>query len=136
MFVTLGYCFNRDGKGTQGQDTTLRKGIGSWWRDAYIYRSRGVPLKIKYQRIISHVLSTVLNGSINWNWTEALARSVRFWESKIMPLTFRPKKFPDEEWVSYRKRTVTTMRTRWQRMGLVSLDDLCSTKICKMGENY
>ena len=46
---------------------TLRKGMGSWWRDACIYRFKGVPLKTKCQRVISHVFSTVLNGSINWN---------------------------------------------------------------------
>ena len=74
IFVILGYCFNRDGKGTQGIDMTLRKGMGSGWRDVYIYRSRIVPLKIKCQRVISHVFSTVLNGSVNWNWTVAMAR--------------------------------------------------------------
>ena len=50
IFVVLGYCFNRDGKGTQGVDMTLRKGMGSWWRDVSIYRSRSVQLKTKCQR--------------------------------------------------------------------------------------
>ena len=42
VFEVLGYLFQRAGKGTQGIEKTLRKGMGSWWRDAEIYRSRSV----------------------------------------------------------------------------------------------
>ena len=40
VFEVLGYRFQRDGKGTQGVEKTLRKGMGSWWRDTCIYRSK------------------------------------------------------------------------------------------------
>ena len=66
VFDVLGYRFNRAGKGAQGVEKTLRKGMASWWRDVYIYRSRSVPLKTKCQRVVSHVFSTPFNGSLNW----------------------------------------------------------------------
>ena len=40
VFDVLGYRFHRNGKGTQGIEKTLRKGMGSWWRDGHIYRSK------------------------------------------------------------------------------------------------
>ena len=49
-------------KGAQEVKKTLRKGMGSWWRDVYIYRSRSVPLQTKCQRVVCHVFSTALNG--------------------------------------------------------------------------
>ena len=49
VFEVLGYRFQRDGKGPQGVEKTLRKGLGSWWRDAYIYPSKNVSLKTKCQ---------------------------------------------------------------------------------------
>ena len=58
VFEVLGYRFQRDGKGTQGVEKTLRKGMGSWWCDAYIYRSKSVSLTTKCQRVISHVFGT------------------------------------------------------------------------------
>ena len=42
VFDVLGYRFQRDGTGTQGVEKTLRKGMGSWWPDAYIYLARKV----------------------------------------------------------------------------------------------
>ena len=40
---------------------TLRKGMGSWWRDGYMCRSKSVLMKTK---TVSHVFSTTLNGSV------------------------------------------------------------------------
>ena len=43
VFVVLGYRFHRDGKGFQGAERTMRKGMDSWWRDKFIHRSREYP---------------------------------------------------------------------------------------------
>ena len=82
VFEVLGYRFQRDGKSTQGVGKTLRKGMGSWWRDAYIYRSKSVSLTAKCQRVISHVFSTALNSSANWTRNAYNARLVHRWETK------------------------------------------------------
>ena len=86
VFEVLGYHFQRDGKGTQGVEKTLRKGMGSWWRDAYICRSKSVSLTTKCQRVISPVFSTALNSSANWTRNVYNARMVHRWETKIMRL--------------------------------------------------
>ena len=54
VFDVLGYRISRDGKGVQGTEKTLRKGLGSWWRDGYICRARSVPMKTKCNRVVSH----------------------------------------------------------------------------------
>ena len=69
VFEVLGYRFHRDGQSVQGADRTLCKGVGSWWRDGYIYRSKCLRLKTKRQRVVSHVFGTALNGSVNWPWS-------------------------------------------------------------------
>ena len=63
VFEVLGYRCHRDGKGFQGAERTMCKGLGSWWRGKYIYRSKTVPMAAKCKRVHSHVYSTVLNGS-------------------------------------------------------------------------
>ena len=131
VFDVLGYRFNREGKGAQGVEKTLRKGMGSWWRDVYIYRSRSVPLKTKCRRVVSHVFSTALNGSVNWNWTVTITCMVHYWETKILRLTLRPKMLPGEEWITYKARTARVMRSRWQKMGLASLADFVANKLGK-----
>ena len=57
VFDVLGYRFHRDGKGFQGAERTMCKGLRSWWRDKDIYRSKTVPMTVKCKR--------GLNGSIN-----------------------------------------------------------------------
>ena len=100
VFEVLVCRFQRDGKGTQGVEKTLRKGMGSWWRDAKINLSKSVSLATKCQRVISHVFSTALNSSVNWTWNVCYARMVHRWETKILRLTFSPKMQPGEEWVA------------------------------------
>ena len=127
----VAYRFQRDGKRTQEVEKTLRKGTGSWWRDAFIYRSKSVSPKTKCQRVISHVFSTALNSSANWTWNINNARMVHRWETKILRLTFRPKMQPGEEWVTYKVRTARMMRLKWKKMGLSSLAELCAEKVWK-----
>ena len=92
VFDVLGYRFHQDWKGAHGTEKTLRKGMGSWWRDGYICCSKSVPMKTKCQRVVSHVFSTALNSSINWPWTVTTLTKVRLWESQIQRLTLRPKR--------------------------------------------
>ena len=47
VFEVLGYRYHRDGKGFQGAERGMCKGMGSWWRDKYIYRSKAVPTAAK-----------------------------------------------------------------------------------------
>ena len=47
VFEVLGYRFHRDGKGFQGAERKLCKGMGSWWRDNFTYRSKGVPMIVR-----------------------------------------------------------------------------------------
>ena len=51
VFDVLGHRFHRDGERAQGTEKTLRKGVGSWWRDGYICRSRSVPTKTTCRRV-------------------------------------------------------------------------------------
>ena len=88
------------GKGSQGAGRTVRKGIASWWRDGYIYRSKSVPTKTKCRRVLSHACSTALDGSVNWPWSVTMLAKVRTWEATIL----RPKMYAGESWVGFRKR--------------------------------
>ena len=45
VFEVLGCRCHLDVKGFQGAERTMCKGLGSWWRDKFIYRSRTVPMK-------------------------------------------------------------------------------------------
>ena len=64
VYDVLDYRFHRDGKGTQWAETTLRNGMGSWWRDGNTYRSKSAPMKTKCHRVVSHVVPTALKGSV------------------------------------------------------------------------
>ena len=77
VFEVLGYRYHRDGKGFQGAERTMCKGVGCLWRDKFIYRSKTVPMLTKCWRVLSHVSSTALNGSINWPWSAAMIDKVR-----------------------------------------------------------
>ena len=68
-FDLLEYRFRRNGKGIQGTERMLKTGMGSWWRNALIYRAKGLSLKTKCERVVSHVVSTALNGRVNWPWS-------------------------------------------------------------------
>ena len=117
VFDVLGYRFHRDGKGFQGAERTICKGLRSWWRDKYICRSKTVPMTAKCKRVHSHVCSTVLNGSINWPLRGAMINKVRAWEAQILRLTFRPRMRLDETWVGCKIRT-SFLRNSWRKMGL------------------
>ena len=52
-FDLLGLRSRRTGKGIQGTEKTLRKGMGLWWRR-------------KCDRVVSHVFSTALKESVRW----------------------------------------------------------------------
>ena len=45
------------GKGFLGAERTMRKGMGSWWRDKLICRSRTVPMLSECRRVLSHIHS-------------------------------------------------------------------------------
>ena len=88
VFDVLGYRSHRDEKGFQGAERTLCKGMGSWWRDKFIYRSKTVPMIVKCRRVHCHVYSTALNGNIIWPWSSVMPSKVWAWEAKILRLTF------------------------------------------------
>ena len=98
VFEVLGSRYHRDGKGFQGAERTMCKGMGSWWRDKNIHRSKTVPMVTKCKRVHSRVYSTVLNGSINWPWSGAMINKIRAQEAKILRLTFRSRRMPDDTW--------------------------------------
>ena len=75
------------------------------WRDKYIYRAKTVSMTTKCKRVHSHVFSTVLDGSINWPWSDATIIKVHAWEAQILGLTFRLRMRPDETCVSYKMIT-------------------------------
>ena len=52
--------FRRTGRGIQRTEKTLRKGIGSWWRDGYIHRAMSVFfLSVKEWLVMSSALHWV-----------------------------------------------------------------------------
>ena len=102
------------------------KGLRSWWRDKYIYRSKTVPMTAKCERVHSHVYSTVLNGSINWPWSGATINKVRAW---VLRLTFRPRKRPDKTWEAYKIRTSRFQKNSWRKIGVLLLTEKIASKI-------
>ena len=40
-----------------GTEKTLRKGMGSWWRDGHVCRAKGVSFRRKCDRVVGHVFS-------------------------------------------------------------------------------
>ena len=111
VFDVLGFRFRRDGKGMQGTEKTLRTGLGSLWRDGYIHR----------HRVVSHVFSTALHGSVNWLWSAARTTNIHNRESKILRQTFRPRMRTGEDWVEYRKRSSRARRTKWRKLNLPTM---------------
>ena len=87
VFGVLG-CrfFHRDGKGYQGAELTVCKGMGSC-RYKFICRSKGVSVWANCRRVHIHVCSTALNGA-NWPWRVAMLNKVWAGEAKIQRLTF------------------------------------------------
>ena len=65
-FNVVGHRFHRGGKGFQAAERSMSKALRSWWRDKHINFSKTVPLTTNFERVYSHVYSTVLNGTINW----------------------------------------------------------------------
>ena len=120
VFDVLGNRCHRCGKGFQGEERTMCKGMGSWWRDKYIYRLGTVPMLTKCWRVLSHVHS--LNGSINWPWSAAMIDKVRAWQAKILRLTFRPRLKPGETWVGKRKKDCTIVTNELEEDGFAAAD--------------
>ena len=121
VFEVLGHRFHRAGKGSQGAERTLCKGMGSWWRDGYIHKSKSVPMKTKCRRVVSHVYCTALFGRVTWPWSVTMLAKVRAWKAKTLRLTLRPEMYAGESWVGYRKRTAKSMRTKWRQVGLPTM---------------
>ena len=103
VFGVMECRFHRDGKGMQEIDKTLRKGLGSWWRDAHIHRSKSVSMQVKCRRVVSNMFSTVLNGSANWSWNADTSLKVHQWETKILRLTIQTE--ADPRWRAGRIQT-------------------------------
>ena len=129
VFDVLGYRFHRDEKLFQGAERTMCKGPRCWRRDKHIYRSRTVPKTAKCKRMHSHVISTILNGSINWPWSGAMINKVRACEAQILHLTFRTRMRPDETWVGDKIRTSRFPRNSWRKTGLPLLTEKIASKI-------
>ena len=84
----LGNRFRRTGKGIQWAEMTLKQ----LWEVA-----KNVSLRRKCDRVVGHVFSAALDGSVTWAWS---MMRVKRWESKILRLTFREAR---EDWVEYGK---------------------------------
>ena len=56
--------FRRTGRRIQRTEKTLSKGMGSWWRDGFIRRAKSVSSSRKCDRVVSHLFSTALDGSV------------------------------------------------------------------------
>ena len=82
--------------------------------------------------MISQVFSTELNSNANWTWNVYNARLVHRWKTQILRLTFRPKMQPGEGSVVYKASTARMLRTKWIRLRLPSLAELCAEKVWKM----
>ena len=109
-----------------GKDSKARSELCA---DKFIYRSKTVPMSSTCRRVLSHVQSTALNGSIKWPWSAAMIDKVRAWEAQILRLTFRPCMKPDENWVGHTKRNAQSLRKSWRKMGLLLLTEKIASKI-------
>ena len=98
------YRFRR----TQGIERTLRQGMTSWWRDAHIYRTKSVRMRVNCYFVVNHAPSTKRNGS--GMGVGAVVTKVKRWGPQIMRLTLKSKMKAGDGWVEYRKRTPREMR--------------------------
>ena len=76
----------------------------------------------KCKRVHSHVYSTVLNGSINWPWSEAIINKVRAWEAQMLRLTFRPRMRPDDHLCLLQNKNVAVSAQQLEEDGLAVAD--------------
>ena len=74
--------------------------------------------------------STEQQCELTWNVYNACM--VHRWETEILRLTFRPKMQPGGEWVACSASTARMLRTRWKKLGVPSLAELCAEKVWKM----
>ena len=111
----VGSRYHLDGKGFQGVEYTMCKGLGNLSRDKDIYRSKTVPMAVKCKRVLSNVHNAVLNDSINWSWSGAMINKVRVWETKILRLTFSSRTKLDETWKHHKMRTSRFLRNSWRK---------------------
>ena len=123
VFEVLGYRYHRDGMGFQGAERTTCKGLGNWWRDKYIYRSKTVPVAGKCKRVRSHVYSTVLNGSINWPWSGAMINKVGAWEAKDTASHREASQEAGRNVGGLQIRTSRSLRKSWWKIGLPLLTE-------------
>ena len=70
------------------------------WKDILIYKSKDVPWKVKYQRLVDHVYAVFACGSENWSWTIQTSERIKGWETKTMLRLFRSKRHKEETWVA------------------------------------
>ena len=61
----VGHRFRRAGKGIQEMEKTRTEGMRGW---LHFYRAKSVSPSRKCDRVVSHVLSTALNWSVNFSW--------------------------------------------------------------------
>ena len=86
------------------------------------------PMLAECRKVLGHVYSTALNGSINWPWSGAMLNKVRAWEAKLLRFTFSS---PNVSWRKLGKlqdKDRSMIAHQGKKVGLPLLTDNFETK--------
>ena len=97
------------------------KGLVSWWRDRFIYRSKTVPMIVKYWRGHGHVYSTDRKHQLAVEWCHADEGLCM--ESQHLTSHLCTRKNTGDSGLNYRIQTAHSLRVKWKKMGLLLLTE-------------
>ena len=63
--------------------------MNSWFKEAHLYRSKGISLKSQGESMVSHVHSVASNGCVNWSWPQEKMKRVEDRETGMIIEIFR-----------------------------------------------
>ena len=100
-------------------------------RDGQNGRAKSVSLRNKCDRVVSHVFSTALNGSVSWSLSLERVMRVKRWESKNLRLTSRRRMKANEELVECTRRTSREVEAMCRKMNLPTMARKTAEKVWK-----
>ena len=69
-FRILGCVINLQGKTCDAVEERMQSANKAFWKDIMTYKSKDVPWRIKFRRLVDHVYVVFSFGSENWSWTQ------------------------------------------------------------------
>ena len=91
-FDLLGDRYKRSGKCEAGTKLALKKGMGSWFKEAQLDRSKAISPKRPRETMVSHGYHVTSNG---WSWSLEKMKKAQVWETVMMRHIFPRLRLPD-----------------------------------------